>query len=230
MKASSKPVLVVGAAEANIPIIKNALQSEYKLYFAKTKSEAEKYMKKNTSIIFCILLDTTVLGDIAINMINEWYASLDFQLIPLIAIFDHKDHKMRKDVINTGVVSILSTPFDESILSAYIKSVDKRIMLSEERIKENYEDAIKTNKNKVFVVINAIDCCVFFLRNDEDELFFEYANEKALKVFGNVNYDQLLAQFDIDESAKILNSRHKFLSAVASILPTLGISLIKCLR
>ena len=206
MRASSKPVLVVGAAEAHIPIFKNALQSEYKLVFAKTKSEAEKYMKKNNSIIFCILLDTTVLGDIAINMIKDWYANFDFQLIPLIAIFDHKDHKMREDIIKTGVVSILSTPFNEEILLSYVHAVDKRIMLSNSRIKENFEDEIKTNKNKTFVVANAIDCCILFLKNVEDELFFEYANEAAIREFGNVNYEQLIGKFDIEESAKILKT------------------------
>ena len=206
MRLNDRPILVVGASEANQVTIKNALQSEYKLHFSKTKSDAEKYLKKYSTIIFCIILDTNVLGDIAIGMIKEWYANLDYQLMALVALCDYKDEKMRDKIIDAGTISILSTPCKEKSLLNYIKAVDKRISYSDLRIKERYEDKVKTNFNKIFIVTNAIDCSVFFLKNTETEAFFEYANEKAIANFGNVNFNELLSKFSLDESAKIVKA------------------------
>ena len=109
---------------------------------------------------------------------------------------------MRDKIIDAGTISILSTPCKEKSLLNYIKAVDKRISYSDLRIKERYEDKVKTNFNKIFIVTNAIDCSVFFLKNTETEAFFEYANEKAIANFGNVNFNELLSKFSLDESAK----------------------------
>ena len=201
-----RPILVVGASDSNEAIIRNALKNKYKLHFSKTKADADKYLKKNYSIIFCIILDTSVLGDMAIDMIKEWYDNLNYQLMALIALCDYKDEKMRDKIINAGTISILSSPFKESALLSYVSAVDRRIKYSDLRIKETYEDAVKTNQNKLFVVANAIDCNLFFLKNTGKESFFEFANEKAIRNFGNVNFDEFISKFSLDESAKILKT------------------------
>lgn len=206
MGLSNKLILVVGASDKNQQIIKNAINKEFKIHFANTRSDADKYLTKNHSNIFTIFVDTTVLGDMAIDMIKEWYADLRFQLLPLTAIYDKDDEKIKTKIIDAGTITLLATPLSENYITTFIKSIDRRIKLSEERIKENYEDDIKTNKNKLIVVSDAIDTSIFFLKIDAEELFFEYENKRALNIFGNVNYQELLSRFDIDDSAKLLKT------------------------
>ena len=206
MRQSTRLILVVGASNENQQILKNALSRDFKLHFANTRSDAEKYLAKYHQNIFNIFVDATILGDMAVKMIKDWYADLRFQLLPLTALYNQGDDKMRKDIIEAGTITLIATPFKEDYVLEYVKSVDRRIKYSETRIAEAYEDAIKTNRNKLFVVSNAIDTSIMFLKNQDDELFFEYSNKKALDTFGNVNYQDLLERFDNEDSAKILKA------------------------
>ena len=206
MRISNRLILVVGASDVNQQVIKNAIGKEFKIHFANTHSDANKYLTKNHSSIFSIFVDTTVLGDMSIDMIKEWYADLRFQLLPLTAIYDKNDDDIRTKIIDAGTITLLSTPLKESYISTFIKSIDRRIKLSEDRIKERFEDDIKTNKNKLIVVSDAIDTSILFLKNVGEDLFFEYSNKRALSIFGNVNYQELLSRFDNEDSAKIIKT------------------------
>ena len=164
-------------------------------------------MAKNHANIFTIFVDSTILGgDIAVDMITAWYNDLRFQLLPLTVIYPEGNEKIRKQVVEAGVVTILASPITEDYILLFVKSIDRRIKYSETRIAEVYEDAIKTNQNKLFIVTNAIDASIMFLKDDGEDLFFEYANKKSLDTFGNVNYHELLLRFDNEDTAKIIKA------------------------
>jgi len=197
-------ILVVGATDENSKIIKTALNKEFKLHFSSTRSDADKYLAKNHTNIFSIIVDTLILNETAVEMIKDWYSDLRFQLLPLTAIYKNGDEKMRKAIVEAGTITLLASPITTDYISAFVKSIDRRIKYSETRIAEAYEDMVKTNRNKLFIVSNAIDASIMFLKIDGDELFFEFSNKKALDIFGNVNYQDLLAKFDNEDSAKII--------------------------
>ena len=207
MRLSNRLILVVGASDENQRIIKSALNQEFKLHFANTRSDADKYLAKNHANIFTIFIDSTILGgDISADMITAWYNDLRFQLLPLTVIYPADNEKIRKQVVEAGVITVLASPITEDYILQFVKSIDRRIKYSETRIAEAYEDAIKTNKNKLFVVSNAIDTSIMFLKDDGDDLFFEYANKKSLDTFGNVNYHELLLRFDNEDTARIIKT------------------------
>ena len=73
-----KYILIIGASDANTEVITNSLSGSYRLHFSKTRSDAEKFLYKNHNKIFCIIMDTTLIGDMAIKMISEWYLEGEF--------------------------------------------------------------------------------------------------------------------------------------------------------
>ena len=201
-----KYILIIGASDANTEVITNSLSGSYRLHFSKTRSDAEKFLYKNHNKIFCIIMDTTLIGDMAIKMISEWYMDLRYQLLPLVALYSEGDEKMRYKIAESGTITFLACPIKENFLLKYVQSIERRIKYSETRIKETFEEAIKINKNKVTTVADGINFGVLFVRDTGTETYFEFANKKAISIFGNIKFDELLNMFSIEDSAKILKA------------------------
>ena len=201
-----KYILVVSASDANTATIEQSLNESYRLHFSKTRSDAEKFLHKYHSKIFCIIMDTTLIGEMATKMIAEWYRDLRYQLLPLIALYNEGDEKMRLNIVQSGTITFLSCPIKEKFLQEYVSSIDRRIKYSETRIRETFEDTVKTAKNKLITVANGINCGVLFLKENGTETFFEFANKKAIEFFGNIRFDDLLSKFSNDDTAKIIKA------------------------
>ena len=199
-----KCIIAVNTSAQNKAVIKSALSSDYKVLYAENTLDAIKYLFKYEKSILEIIVDVTEKTDNAISFIRDWESDIVLQIIPLVCLVDFQKREIEQNILEHGVSSILYSPFTENRIKAHTHSTAKRYALNETRIEELYDSVIKDAKEKVFLVSEAVNAGVGFIRIEDDKIYLDYTN-KIYKSIKPVNsFDELLNLMDSQEAAKFL--------------------------
>ena len=205
LKTNLKCLIAFNASVEHKTIIKNALQEEFKILFASSIDDVNKYFAKYGRDVFQFIVDLTERTDICIDFLNYWVSDLALQIIPAVGIVSLEKRETERVALDHNIGSIVYTPLNEYKISRMTKTLARRYQLNETRVKEAYDGTIEIAKEKLFLVANALDVGVAFFRIDGEKIYIDFLNDKVKKSVTVRTYEQLMESLSPEEGAKFLS-------------------------
>lgn len=199
-----KYIIAVNTSAQNKAVIKSALSSDYKVLYAENTFDAMKYLLKYEKNILELIVDATERSDNAISFIRDWESDIVLQIIPLVCLVDFEKREIEQIILEHGVSSILYSPLTEDRIKAHTHSTAKRYALNETRIEELYDSVIKNAKEELFLVSEAVNAGVGFIRIEDDKIYLDYTNKMYKSIRPCETFEELLSLMDVQEAAKFL--------------------------
>ena len=200
-----KYIIAVNTCAQNKAVIKSALSSDYKILYAENVLDAMKYLLKYEKNILEIIVDATEKTDNAITFIREWESDIVLQIIPLVCLVDFEKRDIEQIILEHSVSSILYSPFTENRIKTHTHSTARRYALNETRIQELYDSILADAKEKVFLISEAVDTGIGFIRVEEDKIYLDYTNNKYKSIRPVKDFDELLDVMGLEEGARLIS-------------------------
>ena len=205
LKTNLKCLIAFSATNEHKIIIRNALQEDFKILYANSIDDVNKYFTKCGRDVFQFIVDLTERTDLCIDFLNYWVSDLALQIIPVVGIVSLEKRDTERIAIDHNIGSITYTPLTEQKIKKITMSVARRYQLNETRVKEAYYNTIEIAKEKLFLVADAIDAGVCFFRIEDEQIYIDYLNNKVKKAVKVRTFEELMDSLSVEEGAKFLS-------------------------
>ena len=205
LKTNLKCLIVFNATNEHKTIIRNALQEDFRILFANTIDDVQKYFVKYGRDVFQFIVDLTERTDLCIDFLNYWVSDLALQIIPVVGIVSLEKRDTERVAFDHNIGSIVYTPLNEYKIKKITMSVARRYQLNDTRVKEAYANTIEIAKEKLFLIADAVDAGVCFFRIEDEKIYIDYLNEKVKRAVKVRTFEELMDSLSAEQGAKFVN-------------------------